>query len=501
MPSYETPPLLRWPDAIDIVLIGFLIHRLLMLFRGTATLHVTSVLVLLWMLHGLTYEFNLVLTSRFLEALSAVSVLVIVVAFRDEIREVLIQTNPMRLVLGRPTSRTQEEKLGVVAEAMFRLAEQKVGALIVFQNRDRLTELVRNGIGLGGQISVPILETIFAKESAVHDGAVVIRGQRIDRVGAILPLTRRTDLSPQYGTRHRAAIGLSESSDALVLVVSEERGEVSVVHRGQVSVVEDRGALEEILRRHFGWDLRAMRVRSLRRELFRQIAGFVLTTTAVAAYWGVFYGRQVSLTTVTAPIDFQNVPEGLELAWTSDKNLDIQIRGQRPLIEDMKLHPERVGVSVSLKGVRPGRNRTVTIESKDIELPVGLEVFRITPSSLMVDLERHISRVVPVEPRFSGELPEGAVVTVQPDSVVVVGSESSVESLHSVLTEPIAVPGLSAEHPEVVVTAPVSALSGSMRLGEKQPDRVRVVVRVPRAPKPAEEPKQEEVTPAPDPEL
>ncbi|HEU5116109.1 MAG TPA: hypothetical protein VFT74_05470, partial [Isosphaeraceae bacterium] len=84
MPSFDAPPLLRWPDAVDIVLIGFLIHRLLMLFRGTATLHVTSVLVLLWMLHGLTYELNLVLTSRFLESLGTVSVLVIVVAFRDE---------------------------------------------------------------------------------------------------------------------------------------------------------------------------------------------------------------------------------------------------------------------------------------------------------------------------------------------------------------------------------------------------------------------------------
>ena len=227
VPSFDAPPLLRWPDAIDIVLIGFLIHRLLMLFRGTATLHVTSVLVLLWMLHGLTYEFNLVLTSRFLESLGTVAVLVIVVAFRDEIREVLIQTNPMRLILGRPASRTQEEKLGLVAEAVFQLAEKNVGALIVFQNRDRLTELVRDGISLGGQISVPILESIFSKESPVHDGAVLIRGQRIDRVGTILPLTRRTDLPPQYGTRHRAAIGLSDASDALVLVVSEERGEVS----------------------------------------------------------------------------------------------------------------------------------------------------------------------------------------------------------------------------------------------------------------------------------
>ncbi|HEU5117158.1 MAG TPA: diadenylate cyclase, partial [Isosphaeraceae bacterium] len=330
----------------------------------------------------------------------------------------------------------------------------------------------------------------------VHDGAVLIRGQRIDRVGTILPLTRRTDLPPQYGTRHRAAIGLGDASDAYILVVSEERGEVSLVHRGHVTLVENRETLLEVLRHHFGYDLQARRTRTLRRELFRQTAGFLLTTGAVAAYWAVFYGRQVSLTTVTSVIDFQNVPEGLEMTWASYKHLDIQIHGQRPLIEDLKLHPERVSVSVSLKGFKPGSGQTITIDPEDIELPVGLEVYRLTPSSITVNLERHVSRAVKIEPQFARPLPEGSTVAVEPDTLVVVGPESAVKSLRSVPTIPILPPRLTAEHPEAVLSVPLGAPADSTLPAEGQPDKVRVRIRLTPASPPEPTPPQ----PTPEPE-
>jgi hypothetical protein len=384
----------------------------------------------------------------------------------------------MRLVLGRPTSRTTEERLNLVTEAVFRLAEQNVGALVVFQNRDRLAELVRDGIVLNGQISVPILETIFSKESPVHDGAVVIRGQRIDRVGTILPLTRRADLPSQYGTRHRAAIGLSDACDAYVLVVSEERGEVSVVHRGQVKLVRHRTELEEILRHHFGYDQTAQRARVLRRELLRQAGGFLLTTAAVAAYWAVFYGQEVSLSTVTSAVDFQNVPEGLEMTWASYKHIDIQIQGQRPLIEDLKLHPEQVSVLVSLEGARPGHSQTITIEPKDIRLPVGLEVFRISPNNIMIDLERRVSRRVPIRVKFAQPPPEDAEVFVEPDAILIVGPETAVSALKFVDTAPIAMPRLSAQRPEALVTAPLSAPADTVRPAEDEPEKARVRIRL-----------------------
>lgn len=475
----ESLSTMKWPDAVDILILSFLIHRLLVLFRGTATLHVSAALALLGVLLELARAFNFVLTSRFLEALGTVAVLVIVVAFRDEIREVLIQTNPVRLFLGRPNHRVDARRLHAAVEATFRMAETRTGALLVFQGRGRLAQHLRDGVVVGGQVSVAMLQCIFSKESPVHDGATVIRGNKIERVGAILPLTRSPDVPPEFGTRHRAAIGLSEVSDAVVVVVSEERGEVSVVHRGAVSAAGSPEALEAMLQRHLGWDAEGRRLREIRREFLRQVAGFALTTLAVVAYWSIFFGQQVSVTNVTVPIDFRNLPAGMELGRISNEKVDIQIRGQRPLIEDLKLHPERVGVSVDLRQVEPGTGQTLHLSPENIELPVGLEVVRLTPTSLVIDLQRLVSKVVPVRPRFRPGLPEGLEVVVEPRGVQVIGPESELGALSEVTTEWIEPVAPSPEQREVSRTAILSAPEDSVRLGKDQPRQVRVTIRRP----------------------
>ena len=249
-------PHLRWPEVMDLLVISLLAHRLGLLFRGTTTLRVMVGLLFLWFLHAVALAAGLVLTGRFLEALGTVAVLVIVVVCRNEIRDVLVQTSPIRLILGRPPERAKGKRLHAAIEAAYHLASTRTGALLVFQNRDTLDEHLREGIALGGQVSTPILESIFVKEGPVHDGAVLLRGDRIERVGVILPLTRQRGLTLEYGTRHRAAIGLSEVSDAAVVVVSEERGEVALVHRGKVDLVQGPEQLDEALHRVLHWTRR-----------------------------------------------------------------------------------------------------------------------------------------------------------------------------------------------------------------------------------------------------
>lgn len=486
MPPIESLPYLKWSDVVDILLISFLIHRLLVLFRGTTTLHVSTAIALLWLLQGVAHHFNLVLTSRFLEAMGTVAVLVIVVAFRAEIREVLIQADPARLFLGHPSAKPEARRLNAAAEGCFRLAEHRTGALLVFQNRDRLGEILRDGVEFGGRVSVPILGSIFAKESPVHDGAAIVRGSHIDRVGAILPLTRRADLPPAFGTRHRAAIGLSEVCDAVVVVVSEERGEVSVVHHGDVTRVETATALEQALRVHLGWGGEdGRRHRAARREFLRQVAGFLVTCLAVSAYWAVFFGQQASVTNVSVPVDFRNVPEGLEVDFVSREQVDVQVRGRGPLIEDLKLRPEQVSVGVDLGGFSPGDGQAVHLGPEDVELPVGLEVVRIDPSTLTVDLGRRASKEVEVRPRFEGELPEGYEVSVDPARVRIVGPETSLARIDAIATEPIPLPDPRGDQARITVSRDLGVLPGPVRLDEDQPRRVRVTIRRAPPPKPS----------------
>ncbi|MGE5310542.1 MAG: diadenylate cyclase, partial [Nitrospirota bacterium] len=331
------PP--KWQDVLDVLVISILIHRLFLLFRGTSVLQIMVGLLFLWVLHGIAQAAGLVLTSWFLEGFGAIAVLVLVVVFRNEIREVLIQTNPVRLFLGRPYE-PQVINPAAIVQTAFQLARTRTGALLVFQNRDRVTEFLREGIPLGGRYTPQIIESIFAKDSPVHDGAAIIRGNRIERVGTFLPLTQREGLPQIFGSRHRAAIGLTELSDAVVISVSEERGEVSLVYRGKVEMIRDPRRLERGLRRLLLGVAPERKPASLAREWLTQAAGLVLTFVLVSAFW-VLSGKQQSLINLTIPLDFRNIPEYLELKRASAERVEVQITGKGRLVGALK--PEQVG--------------------------------------------------------------------------------------------------------------------------------------------------------------
>lgn len=480
---------LSGPDLLDILVISFLAHRIWVLFRGTAALQVMVGLIFLWVIHGVAEAAGLVLTSRFLESLGTVGLVAIVVLFRNEIREVLVQNVPARLLLGQPSGSGRSKRLPAVVEAAFEMAATRTGALLVFQDRDRLATHVHNGIALEGLISVQVLRSIFSKESPVHDGAVVIRGNRIERVGAILPLTRQAELPLEFGTRHRAALGISEVSDAVVVVVSEERGEVSVVRRGIVERIDEPSALEATLRRHLRREPNRARFAGLARELIRQAAVFLLILGAVAVYWGVYLGRQVSLISVTTPIDFRNIPSALEMRAPSIDHVEVQIRGKRPLVEGLK--PEQVTVFVDLKGARAGPRQSSRLGAGNVELPVGLEVVQVTPPSVAVDLERRLTAAVRVRARLVGALPRGlrlGEVTVEPATVRVRGPESDLRGLAAIPTTPIDLRGLRADQTPRAFDTDLVLYPASIKLDAGQPRRVRVTVRLipaPGPPKPA----------------
>jgi diadenylate cyclase len=467
---------LEWVDAIDVLIVSVLAQRLFLAFRGTATLQVSVALLGLWLLHGAAQAAGLVLTGRLLEWLGPLAVVLVAVLFRDEIRDVLLQTSPLRLILGHPPREAPARRLPAAIEAAFRMAGTRTGALLVFQNRDRLNDRLRGGVVLGGVVSAQILESLFCKEGPVHDGAVLIRGHRIERVGAILPLSERSGLPLHFGTRHRAALGLSEVSDAVVVVVSEERGEVSLVHGGRIEVVGDPSRLEQMLRELLRWDEPRPDGRGWRREAARQLSSFLAILLIVSAYWGLVLGPQRSLTKVTAHVDFRNIPKALELRGTSAESVEVQVAGKRPLVG--ALRPEEVVVFVDLKGVPAGAGRRVRLGPENVELPAGLEVKSLSPSTLYLDLEAAARKVVRVVARVEGTPPKGfrlGEVAVRPEAVTLTGPEPILRTLAEVPTEPIDLGGLGPDRRKVVDAA--LALSPStVRMADGRPARVRVTI-------------------------
>jgi uncharacterized protein (TIGR00159 family) len=470
------PP--KWQDVLDILVISILLHRLFLLFRGTSVLQIMVGLLFLWVLHGTAQATGLVLTSWFLEGFGAIAVLVLVVVFRNEIREVLIQTNPVRLFLGRPYE-PQVINPAAIVQTAFQLAKIRTGALLVFQNRDRLGEFLREGIPLGGRYTPQIIESIFAKDSPVHDGAAIIRGNRIERVGTFLPLTQREGLPQMFGSRHRAAIGLTELSDAVVIAVSEERGEVSVVYRGKVEMTRDPRKMERSLRRLLLGVAPEQKPASLAREWVNQAAGLVLTFVLVSAFW-VLSGKQQSLINLTIPLDFRNIPEYLELKRASAERVEIQVTGKGRLVSALK--PEQMSAFVDLKETSSGTLK-VPLSADNVKLPLGVAVVRVTPSAITVELEQRIEKELPIKPEVVGPPPAGfqiARVIANPATVKVSGPESVVRSLPTLSTEPVSLQGLGLgpQALEKTVEVPLVLSPASLRLLAGQSRKAQVSIQI-----------------------
>ncbi len=232
-------------DTLDIAIVSFAIYWLLMLMRGTRAIQVLLGLIALIALRLAADLFELVTLSWILDNFLASAVLIIIVLFQADIRRGLARMG--RGVFPSISEHQESQILEEVVRASQGLAEKRVGALIVLERDTGLEDMVESGTPVDAVVSKEILTSIFLPYSPIHDGAVVVTQGRITHAGCILPLTLRTDLPDGVGTRHRAAVGITEETDAVVIVVSEETGGISVVVGGQLRRNLDAPQLRVVL--------------------------------------------------------------------------------------------------------------------------------------------------------------------------------------------------------------------------------------------------------------
>jgi uncharacterized protein (TIGR00159 family) len=460
-----------WGDLIDILIVSFILHRLFLLLRGTTALQVMLGLLLLWFFEAIANAAGFLLTSWLFRGIGAVAVLAIVVVFRSELREIFLKSNPIRFFFGRQSKLPQVD-IPAIVESAFHLAKARTGAIIVLQRGEPLDAHLREGSDLDGKVSPGVIESIFSKQSPLHDGAIVIRGNRIGQIGTFLPLTQQEGLPARYGTRHRAALGLAEVSDAAVLVVSEERGQVSLVEGGEIRVVEDALELTECLERLLLGS--PSEVESGRGQSWWSYAtGLALTCLVVAAVWGLYTGGELSLINMTVPIDFRNIPEELVLKEVTTETVEVQISGKQQLIAN--LGSEQVRAFLDLKAEKPGIH-PLSLNQENIEIPFGLEVMRISPTTVTLELEERVQRAILVQPRFAEAVVPGyrwKLLEVIPESVQLIGPRTELDGMKALFTEAIDWAGTDPSIGEVAIEAPV-VLSGSVRLAAGEPRRVQL---------------------------
>ena len=231
----------RWADLLDILILYYIIYRALLILKGTRAFQVLFGLVLISFLYFLSEWLKLVTINWILKELFGYLVLAIVIIFQSDIRRGLAR-------MGVPfmgAVQTQEEAtlFEEIARACFRPARRGEGALIVVERTASLVGIVAEGTTVDAYVSADLLVSVFNKHSPIHDGAVIVREGRVKEAGCFLPLSQNPDLDKYMGTRHRAALGLTEETDALVFLVSEERQTVSLVFGGKVTTVADTDAL------------------------------------------------------------------------------------------------------------------------------------------------------------------------------------------------------------------------------------------------------------------
>lgn len=242
---------MQWSDYLDIIVVAFLIYQLIPLLRSSATMRIFKVVFAIVVITSVSSIAQMHTLSFILSQFLAVGLIALVVLFQPELRRMLDHLGNMKLTSFLGMEKPTPEMVPVIVQTVRAcevMSRERVGALMVFARTDRLDEYFKTGTMIDGQVSDQLIRNIFFPKAALHDGAMIIRDGRITAAGCVLPLSESNRISADLGTRHRAGVGMSEVSDAVVVIVSEETGAISVAVGGMLKRHLAPQTLERVLR-------------------------------------------------------------------------------------------------------------------------------------------------------------------------------------------------------------------------------------------------------------
>ncbi|OFZ21765.1 MAG: TIGR00159 family protein [Bdellovibrionales bacterium GWB1_55_8] len=225
----------RWIDGLDIAIVAFILYRVLLLIKGTRAMQMLTGLGILGIGFFLSSTLELFTTHWLLSYFFDYLILIVIVLFQDDLRRALthVGKNPF---FAAASAEEEREMVDEIARAATRLAKERIGALIVLERETGLKNFIDTGSQLDARVKSELMYSIFVPTSPIHDGAVIITNGRLAAAGCFLPLSKDPNIDKRYGTRHRAALGLTEDTDAVVILVSEEAGEAHLVKNGRITM-------------------------------------------------------------------------------------------------------------------------------------------------------------------------------------------------------------------------------------------------------------------------
>ncbi len=372
---------LRIQDVLDILFLSVVAYHLHLWFRGTKALNALVGLFILGIIFTFARNYGLFLTTWVFQILWQVLIIMLIILFQSEIRQALERVNPLKSLGFRKGTEPGKWVIGFTA-AVFSLAKQKIGALIILERIDRVEEWISGGVPLRGEPGPEVLMSVFQKESPLHDGAMLIRGDQIVLVSCYLPLSVTEALPKEWGTRHRAALGITERCDACVIAVSEERGEVALAHNGELIRVKNKEQLSQLVTKamtsnnHSGnrwW--KGIKSLILGHWPFK-IGSLVLVTLL----WLLLAGQQDFEVTLSIPLQITNIPPNMEVIEPVKPEIRITARGIRK--DASTLNDRNVYARLDISMARVGR-KFFPITRNQIFLPNDrIQVVKIEPNQV-----------------------------------------------------------------------------------------------------------------------
>ncbi len=393
--------LVAWRTVVDIALIAaglfFLYHTLLRLgtWRIVAGIILAAFLFLianLLDLKGLEWIFG---------NFSQVAVIALIVIFQPELRKIFEQAASVRRSEIRDTG---AELSRMIVDALFNLAAQRRGAIVVFPGKESVREWLSGGFKLDAKPSIPLIMSIFDPNSPGHDGALVIQNGNFTHFGVRLPISQSSTLSDDLGTRHHAAMGLSEKSDALVIVVSEERGKISLFARGKMRPVDDPEKLAAKIMSHWKQTSSYIFEFPKGKKRWRAFAQMFVSLIVAVFFWSALMLSQGEILekVITVAVDYTASPANLILVGDKQKEVRLHLSGPRSDLDG--IDPDQMSAKIDLSKAVAGKQAFV-ITRDNMRLPRHVQLLDVIPSNIELTLAEIVAHEVTVKPQLVGKLP------------------------------------------------------------------------------------------------
>lgn len=426
-----------WQAIVDILLIAAGLYFLYRTLLRLGTWRIVAGILLALLIFLIANFLDLKGLGWIFGNLSQVAVIALIVIFQPELRKIFERAASVR----RTDIRDAGTELShIIVDSLMKLAEQHRGAIVVFPGNEPIQEWLSGGYKLDAKPSIPIIMSIFDPNSPGHDGALIVDKGKFTRFGVRLPVSQSAKLPEEYGTRHYAALGLAEKSDALVIAVSEERGKISVFNKGKIRPVSDREKLVETIVSH--WKQAASYPLGLPEEKSRWLVfSQMLASLALAVFfWSTLIISQGEMLekVITVPVGYTASPPNLVLVGDKQQEVRLHLAGPKSYLDN--INPAHLSVKIDLAKTVAGK-QTFLITRENIHLPGDVKLLDVIPSSVELALAEIEEREVIIKPQLIGKLPgemKILAIDVVPQKVKVLSPVAEGKNkVVSVMTTPI----------------------------------------------------------------